>query len=112
MARKGRSRGPAPRASMMQQIEEMQRQMAEAQSSLENETVVASVGGGAVTIEMTGAQEVRAVTLKPEVLDPEDIEFLQDMLIAAFNEALSKSQELAADRLGPLTGGLDIPGLT
>ena len=114
MARKGRGgagRIPGSQGSMMKQLEEMQRQMAEAQASLEDEVVSVSVGGGAITIEMTGAQELRSITIKPDVVDPEDVEMLQDLLMAAFNEALSKSQQLAADRLGPLTGGVDIPGL-
>jgi nucleoid-associated protein EbfC len=114
MARKGRGgpgRLPGSQGSMMKQLEEMQRQMAEAQASLEDEVVTASVGGGAVTIEMTGAQELRSITIKPDVVDPEDVEMLQDLLMAAFKEAMAKSQQLAADKLGPLTGGVDIPGL-
>jgi nucleoid-associated protein EbfC len=114
MARKGRGgpgRLPGGQGSMMKQLEEMQRQMAEAQASLEDEVVTASVGGGAVTIEMTGAQELRSITIKPDVVDPEDVEMLQDLLMAAFKEAMAKSQQLAADKLGPLTGGVDIPGL-
>ncbi|MBC7236486.1 MAG: YbaB/EbfC family nucleoid-associated protein [Chloroflexi bacterium] len=111
MARKGRSRTPGPRGSMLKQLEEMQKQMAETQAALEEEIVTASVGGGVITVEMTGAQEVRSVTIKPEILDPEDVEILQDMLVAAFNEALQKAQKLAADKFGPLAGGIDIPGL-
>ena len=114
MARKGRGGPagiPASRGSMMKQLEEMQRQMAEAQAALEEQVVTVSVGGGAVTVEMTGAQVLRAITIQPDVVDPEDVEMLQDLLMAAFNEALTKSQQLAADKLGPLTGGVDIPGL-
>ena len=64
----------------------------------------------AVTVVMTGAQILRSIEIKPEVVDPEDVEMLQDLLMAAFQEATEKSQKLAADRMGPLAGGLDIPG--
>jgi hypothetical protein len=96
---------------MMKQIENLQNQMAQAQAALEEEIVTASSGGGAVTVEITGQQEIRSITIKPEVVDPEDVEMLQDLILAAIKEAQAKSQELAAQRLGPLTGGLDIPGL-
>lgn len=114
MGSKGKSRFKVPKgppSSMQQRIEQLQNQMAEAQASLADATVTATAGGGAVTIEMTGNQELRSIKLKPEVLDPEDVEILQDLLIAAFNDALAKSRQLAEDRLGPLAGGLDIPGL-
>ncbi|MHB1293355.1 MAG: YbaB/EbfC family nucleoid-associated protein [Anaerolineae bacterium] len=117
MGSKGKSRFKAPRAGgsggspMMRQLEELQKQMMEAQTSLADQTVTAASGGGAVTIEMTGAQEMRAITIKPEVLDPDDVEMLQDLIMAAYGEALEKSRKLAEDRLGPLTGGVDIPGL-
>lgn len=109
---KRRFKGPrAPRPSGTQQLEQLQNQMAEAQSSLAEETVTATAGGGAVTIEMTGAQELRSITIKPEVVDPEDVEMLQDLIMAAFTEVMEKSQQLAAEKLGPLAGGLEIPGL-
>jgi DNA-binding YbaB/EbfC family protein len=93
------------------QMQQMQAQLAKIQESLGSETVEASVGGGVVTVVMTGHQEVRSVTIDPEVVDPEDVDTLQDLMVAAFNEALRKSQELAAQRLGAITGGLKIPGL-
>lgn len=96
---------------MMAQLEQLQAQMAEAQQALEDEVVVATVGGGAVTIEMSGSQELRSITIQPEVVDPDDVEMLQDLIMAAFQEAMSKSQQLASTRLGPLAGGVDIPGL-
>jgi len=85
--------------------------MIEAQNSLAEAVVTASAGGGAVTVEMTGAQELRSVTIKPEVVDPEDVEMLQDLIVAAFKEAQEKTRQLAADMLGPLAGGMDISGL-
>lgn len=96
---------------MMKQIEALQNQMAEAQASLEQEVVTASVGGGAVTIEMTGAQEVKAITIRPDVVDPDDVEMLQDLIVAAFAEAQQKVQELTQERMSPFTAGLDLPGL-
>ena len=115
MGSKGKRRFKGPKApkgaSMMQQFEDLQSQMTQAQEALGEETVTASVGGGAVTIEMTGTQELRAITIKPEAVDPEDVEMLQDLIMAAFKEAQEKSQQLASQKLGPLAGGLDIAGL-
>jgi hypothetical protein len=85
--------------------------MAQAQASLAEEVVTVSVGGGAVTVEMTGAQELRSIKIQPDVLNPDDVEMLQDMLMAAFKEAMEKSQQLASQKLGPLAGGIDLPGL-
>jgi DNA-binding YbaB/EbfC family protein len=96
---------------MARQMQEMQARLAQIQEALGSETVEASVGGGTVTVVMTGQQQVQSVTIDPEVLDPDDVETLQDLMVAAFNEALRKSQELAGQRLGALTGGLKIPGL-
>jgi len=96
---------------LAKQMQQMQTKLAKIQDELGSETVEASVGGGMVTIVMTGHQEVQAVTIDPEALDPDDVETLQDLMVAAFNEALRKSQELAGQRLGALTGGMKIPGL-
>ena len=114
MASKGRKRStprPQGQGAMMKQIEALQNQMAQAQASLEEEVVTASSGGGAVTVEITGSQELRSIKIKPEVVDPEDVEMLEDLIVAAIKEAQTKAQDLASQRLGPLTGGLDIPGL-
>lgn len=115
MASKGKKRFKAPvmggRVDKMAQMERLQKQMAEAQQSLAEATVTAASGGGAVTIEMTGAQEIRSITIKPEVVDPDDVEMLQDLILAAFKEAQDKSQQLAAQMLGPLAGGTDLGGL-
>ncbi len=98
-----------PNAEMMRQ---MQARLAKIQEELEQATVEASAGGGAVTVVMTGQQRVRSVAIDQAVVDPEDVEMLQDMVVAAVNEALAKSQDLAAKRLGTLTGGMKIPGLS
>lgn len=116
MASKGKRRfgGQRPMGGagdMMKRLEALQSQMAEMQARLEEETVTASVGGGAVTIEMTGAQEVRAIHIRPEVVDPDDVEMLQDLILAAFREAQDRVRKLTEERMSSLTGGLEIPGL-
>ena len=102
--------GGNPR-DLARQMQQMQTRLAKIQEELGTETVEASVGGGVVTIVMTGHQQVESVKIDPDVVDPEDVETLQDLMVAAFNEALKKSQELASTRLGALTGGMKIPGL-
>jgi hypothetical protein len=97
---------------MMRQVQKLQEEMLEAQEALGEETITATAGGGAVTVVMTGQQRVQSITIASEVVDPDDVEMLEDLVTAAVNEALQKSQELAAERLGALTGGLRIPGLT
>jgi nucleoid-associated protein EbfC len=101
---------------MMQQVQQMQQQMQQAQEELARETVTASAGGGAVKATMTGGLELVSVEIDPEVVDPEDVEMLQDMVLAAVNEALASAQELASKKLGGITGGLgdlglNIPGM-
>ncbi|MCL5257348.1 MAG: YbaB/EbfC family nucleoid-associated protein [Chloroflexi bacterium] len=97
-----------PNLKMLQQ---MQNRMMKIQEELGQETVEATAGGGAVTVVMTGHQKVQSVKIDPEVLDPEDVEGLEDLLVAAFNEAVTKSQELASKRMAEVTGGIKIPGL-
>jgi len=96
---------------MMKQVQKMQADMAKLQEELGNMTVEATAGGGAVKVIMTGKQEVRGLEIDPEVLNPDDAEMVQDLLIAAFNEALRKSHELAATEMNKITGGLKVPGL-
>lgn len=96
---------------MMKQVQEMQAQMARAQEELATETVEASAGGGMVTVVMTGQLEVREVRIKPEAVDPDDVEMLQDLVTAAVNEALRSAQELASQKLGGATSGLNLPNI-
>ena len=96
---------------MMKQVKEMQKKMAQAQEELANETVEASAGGGMVTVVMTGSLEVREVRIKPEAVDPDDVEMLQDLVTAATNEALRAAQDMASQKLGGATGGLDLPNI-
>jgi DNA-binding YbaB/EbfC family protein len=94
---------------MLQQLQKMQQEMLKAQQELENETVEVTAGGGAITVVITGHQRVRSITVKPEVVNPEDVEMLQDLLVAAINQAIEKSQALAAERLEGVTGGMNLP---
>jgi DNA-binding YbaB/EbfC family protein len=99
---------------MLQQVQEMQAQMARAQEELANETVEASAGGGMVTVKATGALEVTEIKIAPEAIDPDDPELLADMVLAAVNEALRSAQSLAESKLGGAMGGLKglgLPGL-
>jgi DNA-binding YbaB/EbfC family protein len=96
---------------MMQQLQKLQEEMLAAQEALGDETVEVTVGGGVVKVVMTGHQKLEAVEIDPDVLDPDDVDMLQDLIIAAVNEAVDKSQEMAAERMGSFTGGLNIPGL-
>jgi DNA-binding YbaB/EbfC family protein len=96
---------------MMQQVQKMQKDMEVAQQELKNEVVEASAGGGMVTVRMSGDLVVREVVLDPAAVDPEDVEILSDMVLAAFNEALRKAQELAESKMGGATAGLDLGSL-
>lgn len=96
---------------MLQQIQKLQEEMLKTQDELGQETVSVTAGGGAITVVVTGQQHIESIKIDPEVVDPEDTEMLQDLIVAAVNEAIEKSREMAAQRLGSLTGGLNIPGL-
>ncbi|MCC7106270.1 MAG: YbaB/EbfC family nucleoid-associated protein [Chloroflexi bacterium] len=97
---------------MMRQLQQMQNKLAQAQAELADAQVEGSAGGGAVRVVMTGKQEVRGVSIDPSVVDPEDVEMLQDLVLAAFNDAQAQSLKLTEQRMGQVTGGLRIPGLT
>jgi nucleoid-associated protein EbfC len=99
---------------MMKQMQKMQADMARVQEELSRETVSASAGGGAVTATVSGGLELVEITIDPAAVDPEDLELLQDTIVAAVNEAMRSAQQLANQRLGAITGGLSglgIPGL-
>lgn len=105
---KGFNRPPAMsgQGGMMAQLQRLQKQIEEAQAQLAKETVAVTVGGGAIQVTMTGDQKCRAVVIAPELLQDADAEMLQDLVLSAVNLALDKSRELAAQKLGPLAGGL------
>ena len=96
---------------MMKQMQKMQRDMEKMQAEAAEKTVAASAGGGAVTVTVSGNQEVKAVKINPDAVDLDDIEMLEDMVMAATNEALEKSKDMVAGELSKLTGGMNIPGL-
>lgn len=96
----------------LRQAQELQAKLAKAQQELGDMTVEASSGGGAVTVTMNGQQAIQSVKISPEVINPDDVELLEDLVLTAVSEATAKSQELATKHLGGLTGGLNIPGLT
>jgi DNA-binding YbaB/EbfC family protein len=97
---------------MIKQAQQLQRRMAELQQELETETVEASVGGGMVTVVVSGKMTVESITIDPEAVTPDDVDMLQDLVLAAVNEGLNQAQEMVSTRMGALTGGLNIPGLT
>jgi len=103
---KGLNRPAGGSGGMMQQIQRLQQQLAEAQEKLAQETVTASSGGGAVRVTMTGDQKCRSVEVSPELMLAADAEMIQDLILSAVNLALEQSRALAAERLGPLAGGL------
>lgn len=96
---------------MMKQVQKMQADMARVQEELVHKTVEASAGGGVVTIVANGKQDIVSIKIKPEAVDPDDVEMLEDLLLAATKEALRKSQDMASQELAKVTGGMKIPGL-
>ena len=95
----------------VKQLQDMQKRLAKAQADLANETVEVTAGGGVITVVISGDQDVKSIKISPEVVDPSDVSMLEDLIVAAVNEAIAKSQELAAKRMGAVTGNLRIPGL-
>ena len=96
---------------MLRQAQKLQKQMMKAQEELENATHEASAGGGVVMAVVSGKMRLESLQIDPEVVSPDDVDMLQDLVLAAVNEAMEKSQQAASDRMGTLTGGLNIPGL-
>jgi len=96
---------------LMQQAQQMQDQMAKAQAELATETVEATAGGGLVTVQATGGGDILSIKIDPKAIDPDDPELLEDLVLAAVNEALRSAQSLAQSKLGAVTGGLGLPGL-
>ena len=103
--------GGMNQAAMMKQAQKMQQEMLRMQEEMENKTYSAASGGGMVTAEVNGKHEVVSLTVKPEAVDPDDVEMLQDMVVAAVNEAMRKAEAEAAQNMSKLTGGLNLGGL-
>ena len=99
-------------ANMMKQAQKLQAQMLRLQEELAEKTVESSAGGGMVTAVANGRQQIVSIQIEREVVDPEDVEMLQDLVQAAVNDALAKAQQMVSAEMGKLTGGLNIPGLT
>jgi len=97
--------------TMMKQAQKLQKKMMKTQAELATKTVEASSGGGMVKVIANGAQKIESIVFEREIIDPDDIEMLQDLVLAAVNDALNKSQEMVSAEMGKLTGGLNIPGL-
>lgn len=96
---------------MMKQAQKMQQEMAKIQEEAKKKTVEASAGGGMVVVTASGTMEIVSVKIEKDVVNPDDIEMLQDLIIAASNEALRRAQQMVNDEMGKLTGGMNIPGL-
>jgi DNA-binding YbaB/EbfC family protein len=97
--------------NLMKQAQKMQQNMAKVQEELKNKTVEASVGGGVVNIKANAQKEILEIHIKPEAVDPDDVEMLQDMIIAAVNEVIKKAEDIANTEMGKVTGGLGMPGM-
>ena len=108
---KGYNMGGMNRNQMIQQARKMQEQLIAAQQKVAATEVSASAGGGAVKVTATGDMKLTSLTIDPEVLDPEDVEMLQDMIMAAVNDALESAEQAASQQMSAITGGLNIPGL-
>ena len=97
--------------NLIRQAQELQQRLAKAQEALEKETVEGSAGGGAVKVVVNGKQKAQSVKIAAEAVDPQDVAILEDLVLAAVNDAMDKAQELAAKRMSAITGGMKIPGL-
>lgn len=98
--------------AMMKQAQKLQKKMLKMQEELKTKTVEATAGGGMVTVIANGSQKIESIAIEKEVVDPEDVEMLEDLVLAAVNDALNKSQEMVSSHMNKLTGGMNIPGLT
>lgn len=114
---KGMRAGKKPKApgagnmqKQMQQMQAMQRKMDEVQAQINEMEAMATSGGGAVTVTVSGAKEIKDIQIKPEVVDPDDVEMLQDLILVAANEALRQMEEISQNEMNKLTAGLGIPG--
>ncbi|HHV19512.1 MAG TPA: YbaB/EbfC family nucleoid-associated protein [Thermoanaerobacterales bacterium] len=96
---------------LMKQVQKMQKDMVKLQEELQEKTVEATAGGGVVKVVASGKKQLVSIEIDPEAVDPEDVEMLQDLVLAAANEALQKAEDMVADEMGKLTGGLNMPGL-
>lgn len=108
---KGGFKGMGNMGGMMKQVQQMQKKMDKMQKELEEKEVEASAGGGAVTVKVNGKKEVLEVHIEKDVVDPDDVEMLQDLILAATNEAIRKAEDMVSSEMSKVTGGMNIPGL-
>jgi len=112
MAKGGFPRMPGGNMNnMIKQAQKMQQDMLRAQEELQSKTVEATVGGGSVTVEVSGKKELVRISIQPEAVDPDDVEMLEDLILAAVNEGMRKAEEMAASEMNKIAGGMNIPGL-
>lgn len=111
MTKGGFPGGMGNMGGMLKQVQKMQKQMEELQKELEGREVEASAGGGAVVAKVNGKREVLSITIDKDVVDPDDVEMLQDLVLAAVNEALRNAEQMVSSEMGKITGGMNIPGL-
>ena len=97
--------------NLMKQAPQLQSKMAKIQEELGSKTVEGSAGGGMVTVVANGHQEIQSINIDPEVVDPEDIEMLQDLILAAVNDSITRAKKMSADEMGKLTGGMNLPNI-
>lgn len=111
MARRGGFGGGNNMGQMMKQVQQMQKKMEETQKQIEETVVTATAGGGAVEVEVNGNKNLVSIKIDPEVLDPEDVEILQDMILAAVNDGIGQVEKLSEEKMGKITGGMNLPGI-
>ncbi len=111
MAKRGNPFGGGNMGNMMKQMQQMQKKLEEAQKEIEVTEVTATAGGGVVEVVANGKKEVLSIKIDPEAVDPEDVEMLEDMILAGVNEALRMADKINEEKMGGITGGLNIPGL-
>lgn len=108
---KGGFKGMGNMGGMMKQVQQMQKKMLKMQQELEEKEVEASAGGGAVSVKANGKKEILEIHIDKDVVDPDDVEMLQDLILAAVNEAIRNAEEMVSSEMGKVTGGMNIPGL-
>ncbi len=108
---KGKFKGMGNMGNMMKQVQQMQKKMAKMQSELEEKEVEATAGGGAIKAKVNGKKEVLEIKIDKDVVDPDDVEMLEDLVLAAVNEAIRKAEEMVSSEMQKVTGGLNIPGM-
>lgn len=111
MARRGGFGGGNNMGQMMKQVQQMQKKMEEAQKEIEVATVTATSGGGVVEVEANGKKEIVSVKIDPEAVDPEDVEMLEDLILTAVNDAIAQVDKLSEEKMGKVTGGMNLPGM-